>query len=106
MRKLRLRLEELRIDSFTTTAVEKAKGTVLGAQCTCPSHDHACLATGDVSCDASCDAAACGTSGDLLCADSCVDCTCQASCGGQTCGWTCRGWYTEADPFQPCAICD
>ena len=35
MKKLRLQLEDLRIDSFATTPVEKEKGTVFGEQCTC-----------------------------------------------------------------------
>ena len=106
MKKLKLRLEELRIDSFTTTAVEKAKGTVFGEQCTCQS-DHECiLATVDVSCDGTCEPTAYDTCGELTCEDSCYQCTCVASCGGQTCGWTCRGWYTEGGPLQPCAICD
>lgn len=105
MKKLTLRLEELRIESFATSPVAKSKGTVLG-QCACQSV-YDCLATGDASCNIACDTPACGTGGELSCEDSCVDCTCQASCGGQTCGdFTCRGWYTGAGPFEPCAICD
>jgi hypothetical protein len=108
MKKLKLRLDDLRIDSFSTTPVEKAKGTVFGGQCTCQSYDYACVATGDASCDVACDTAACGTGGERTCEDSCVDCTCQASCGGQTCGYyTCRGWYTgDGGPLGGCAICD
>jgi len=46
MKKLRLRLEDLRIDSFTITQVRREKGTVYGEQCTCP---------GAWSCDPTCD---------------------------------------------------
>jgi hypothetical protein len=108
MKKLKLRLDDLRIDTFATTRVEKAKGTVFGEQYTCQSYDYVCPATGDESCDAACDTAACGTRGELTCEESCVDCTCQASCGGQTCGYyTCRGWHTYNDgPVAACAICD
>lgn len=107
MKKLKLKLDDLRIDSFTTTRVGKAKGTVFGEQCTCQSDHYACLQSVDPSCDGmSCDATACGTCGDFSCEDSCVDCTCAASCGGQTCGFTCRGWETGNGPFEPCAVCD
>ena len=105
MKKLKLQLDDLRIDSFATTPVAKAKGTVFGEEC--PSEDP-CLATVDVSCDGACEATAYGTCGELTCEDSCYQCTCVASCGGQTCGWTCRGWYTYGGdgPVQVCAICD
>ena len=69
--KLRLQLEDLRIDSFVTTPVEKPKGTVFGEQCTCYTN---CTCPGCPTCDASCN----GTCGD----------TCQASCGG-TCDNAC-----------------
>jgi hypothetical protein len=107
MKKLKLRLDDLRVDTFATTQVEKAKGTVFGEQCTCQSYDYACLATGDESCDAASCAGTCDAA--FTCEDSCVDCTCQASCGGQTCGYfTCRGWYTNGGdgPVGGCAICD
>lgn len=35
MKKLGLRLEDLHVDSFGTTQVQKEKGTVFGEQCTC-----------------------------------------------------------------------
>ena len=71
MHKLKLKLEDLQIDSFSTTQVKKEKGTVYGEQCTCPT---ACTCPGCPTCDASCN----GTCGG----------TCEASCNG-TCGDTC-----------------
>src|SRR3712207_2363061 len=75
MNKLRLELEDLQIDSFSTTPVKKEKGTVYGEQCTCPT---ACTCPGCPTCDASCN----GT-----CDASCNG-TCDASCNG-TCGDSC-----------------
>jgi hypothetical protein len=72
MRKLKLHLDDLRIDSFSTTPAEKPKGTVFGEQCTCYTQ---CTCPGCPTCDASCD----GT-----CNASCNG-TCDASCNG-TCG--------------------
>jgi hypothetical protein len=102
MKKLRLRLEDLRIDSFTTTQAQDEKGTVFGEQCTA---ETACTCpdcpTGDASCDGTCDASCdggCG-SGDWSCGG-----TCDQSCGG-TCGPTCGGWATFPGPNMPCNIC-
>ena len=50
MGKLRLQLEDLRIDSFTTTSSHKEKGTVFGEQGTCYT---ACTCPGCPTCDAS-----------------------------------------------------
>ncbi|HWK90056.1 MAG TPA: hypothetical protein VNP72_08665 [Longimicrobium sp.] len=35
MKKLRLRLEDVRVDSFATAQAQKGEGTVFGEQCTC-----------------------------------------------------------------------
>ncbi len=35
MNKLKLRLDDLQVDTFQTTPVQKEKGTVFGEQCTC-----------------------------------------------------------------------
>jgi hypothetical protein len=78
MRKLKLELHDLRIDSFTTTPMAREKGTVLGEQCTC---DTACSCPGCPTCDVSC-------------TDPCGSCTCWASCNGScvaTCGASCYG---------------
>ena len=86
MKKLRLQLEDLRIDSFTTTPVEKEKGTVFGEQCTC---NTACTCPGCPTCDASCN----GT-----CDYSCD--TCGGSCGaGDSCYQTCA-LYSGCTPYN------
>ena len=58
--KLKLNLEQLSVDSFDTTIVEKPKGTVFGEQCTCYTN---CTCPGcptcDASCNGTCDASAC-----------------------------------------------
>jgi hypothetical protein len=90
----KLRLEDLAVDSFNTTAVHKERGTVVGEQqCTCYT---VCTCPGCPTCDATCaytcddqTCPACPT-----CADSCNGTcpgqgyTCLESCGG-TC-WTPR----------------
>jgi hypothetical protein len=101
MKKLRLQLEDLQIDSFQTTSPEKPKGTVFGEQCTCytqctcpgcPTCDASCNGTCDASCNGSCD----GCSGDPSCFGSCDE-TCEWSCG-TTCG------YTSPGPGYECQI--
>ena len=76
MRKLRLQLEHLQVDSFATDAVQATKGTVLGATggntcmtCVpytgCRADNHTCYNTcvtcGGLSCDNVCDTAGCDT---------------------------------------------
>ncbi len=74
MKKLKLDLEDLSVESFATTPEPRAEGgTVFGQQCTCYTQ---CTCPGCPTCDASCN----GT-----CADSC-----DFSCG-DTCGDTCFG---------------
>jgi hypothetical protein len=76
MKKLSLRLDELRVDSFDTTPVEsKRKGTVFGEQCTCYT---ACTCPGCPSCNT---------------CDTCD--TCRQTCDGSTCitfRETCEGY--------------
>jgi hypothetical protein len=67
----KLKLEELAVESFDTTAAEHDRGTVFGEQCTCPT---ACTCPGCPTCDAS----YCNTACD----------SCGYSCGG-TCELTC-----------------
>ena len=83
MNKLKLRLDDLRIDSFDTTAPQKAKGTVFGEQCTCYTQ---CTCPGCPTCDASCNG------------------TCDASCNG-TCGATCND-TCAASCYGTCASCE
>jgi hypothetical protein len=109
MPKFKLRLEDLQIDSFTTTQVRREKGTVYGEQCTCHT---ACTCPGcptcDASCNGSCDASCNGTCGGASCGYSCdYSCggTCDYTCGGYSCDPTCEGWATQAGPDQVCMIC-
>lgn len=54
MKKLKLRLDDLRIDSFHADAEEQGKGTVFGEQCSC---DTVCTCPGlsyEPTCPASC----------------------------------------------------
>jgi hypothetical protein len=113
MRKLKLQLEDLRIDSFQTTPAEKPKGTVFGEQCTCytnctcpgcPTCDASCNGTCDASCNGTCDASCNGT-----CDATCLDCgtffgaTCGNSCD-YSCDYTCDGWATYAGRYA-CVRC-
>jgi hypothetical protein len=84
MKKFKLQLDDLLIDSFSTTPARKGKGTVYGEQCTCPT---ACTCPGCPTCDASCNGSCGGASCINTCAASCYG-TCDASCGG-TCDYTC-----------------
>ncbi|HEX6373895.1 MAG TPA: hypothetical protein VF006_33510 [Longimicrobium sp.] len=103
MNKLKLRLDDLLVDTFQTTGASREKGTVFGEQCTCYTQ---CTCPGCPTCYASCN----GTC-DASCNGSCVA-TCDASCYG-SCDWTCDyscdcGTETQAtspDPRQPCMIC-
>jgi hypothetical protein len=53
MRKLKLNLDQLTVDSFGTAPVDEKKGTVHGEQCTCQT---ACTCPGCPTCYASCGA--------------------------------------------------
>ena len=109
MKKLRLHLEDIRIDSFSTTEVRTQKGTIYGEQCTCYT---ACTCPGCPSCDASCggtcDVSCNGTCGEASCADSCNGtcdaCTWDPSCGGNSCNYTCDGWATYEGRYA-CVLC-
>jgi len=101
MHKLRLTLEDLQIDSFSTTPVKREKGTVYGEQCTCPT---ACTCPGCPTCDASC-GGTCDASCNGTCDASCDGCTYDVSCGGYSCNPTCQGYQTFAGPQQMCIEC-
>jgi len=106
MKKLKLHLEDLQVDTFQTTAPEKPKGTVFGEQCTCYTN---CTCPGCPTCYASCN----GTC-QVSCNGDCSGATCDASCNG-TCDWTCDntcgdtcGGYTcptSPDPRMECQFC-
>ena len=111
MKKLRLQLEDLRIDSFTTTPMEKERGTVFGEQCTCYT---ACTCPGCPSCDASCGGtcASCAASCNGTC-DGCTgtvadteECSWDSCGGGRTCyEYTCYGFQTFGGTRDACEIC-
>jgi hypothetical protein len=99
MNKLKLQLDDLRVDSFDTTAVEGQKGTVLGEQCTCWTRCGQNTCPGCPTCDASCNS---GCQTCVSCEGTCDSCngtcvTCEASCYG-SCGDTC--WFTCAVSCQ------
>ena len=91
--KLTLNLEDLSVDSFDTTAMQKAKGTVFGEQCTCYTN---CTCPGCPTCYNTCA---------YTCDDAtCPACpTCAASCNGtcQNCGTDAYSCYdTNCCPIE------
>jgi hypothetical protein len=112
MVKLKLKLEDLQIDSFSTTTPEKNKGTVFGEQCTCWTQCGQNTCPGCPTCDASCNGTCgascntCGASCGGTCDNTCVDCgTWDISCGGYSCDPTCAGWATYPDRGHMCVEC-
>ena len=95
MKKFKLQLEDLMIDSFSTTPVRKGKGTVYGEQCTCPT---ACTCPGCPTCDASC-GGTCGATCDASCNG-----TCDANCGGDTGVYGCVTYQTRGERGV-CEVC-
>jgi hypothetical protein len=87
MKKLRLQLDDLRIDSFETTAAEKPRGTVFGEQCTCWTQCGQNTCPGCPTCDASCNGT-CAASCANTCAYTCDDASCAGTCG-ETCDYSC-----------------
>ena len=70
MKKLSLKLDELRVDTFQTTPAErKPRGTVLGQQCTCYT---ACTCPGCPSCDHTCN----GANTCVTCVNTCANTGC------------------------------
>ena len=105
----KLKLEDLSVDSFATTAPVKAKGTVFGEQCTCPTQ---CTCPGCPTCDASCNGTCaatcngtCGASCNGTCDASCDGaCTWDYTCTNESCVYTCAGWVTY-DRVGMCVEC-
>jgi len=96
MNKLSLKLDDLRVDTFETTAVKTEKGTVFGEQCTCWTQCGQNTCPGCPTCDASCN----GT-----CYASCngtCGATCDYSCNGDTCFVSCR--MTECWQGNQCVV--
>jgi len=105
MNKLKLRLDDLHVDTFQTTSAPKQKGTVFGEQCTCYTQCTCpgcptCYASCNGSCDASCNGT-CAASCDATCGGSC-DWTCDNTCGDSCGGYTCA---TAPSPDRECVIC-
>ncbi|HEX5725116.1 MAG TPA: hypothetical protein VFX98_06600 [Longimicrobiaceae bacterium] len=75
MKKLALKLDDLRVETFTTAGPPAARGTVAGH-----------YGTTHTQIGASCEP------------------TCQGSCGGDTCDYTCSGFRTFG-PEAHCVIC-
>jgi hypothetical protein len=105
MNKLRLHLEDISVESFSTLPASVRLGTVDGHQmsqttcqqiicdCTDPTNNATCPGTCANSCNGTCDASCNGT---------CNGCpsgsTCDASCGltcGVSCDYTCQGQSCE-----------
>ncbi|HEX6371940.1 MAG TPA: hypothetical protein VF006_23655 [Longimicrobium sp.] len=80
MKKLTLRLDDLAVDSFDTSALARDKGTVVAEQCTCGG-PYTCAGT----CPVTCDDASCAPT----CPYTCDDASCADSCDGTCAGWTC-----------------
>jgi hypothetical protein len=51
MRKLKLQVDDLRVDTFDTMSIQSAEGTVFGEQCTCNTQ---CTCPGLATCYHSC----------------------------------------------------
>jgi hypothetical protein len=82
--KLKLRLDDLLVDTFQTTSAAKEKGTVFGEQCTCYTN---CTCPGCPTCDYTC-GQSCGGSCEYSCNGSCVE-TCHNSCANDSCLGSC-----------------
>jgi hypothetical protein len=102
MNKLKLKLDDLQVDTFQTTSAQKQKGTVFGEQCTCWTQCGQNTCPGCPTCDASCN----GTC--ASCAASCNG-TCGASCDyscGATCGASCESCFSAVrDERDVCIYC-
>ena len=101
MRKLKLDLDDLSVESFATTPESRGDGgTVFGqgctcyTQCTCPG-----CPTCDASCNGTCDASCNGTCGE-------TEVSCLNTCGGFTCDESCASCLDTCDlctnPRGPC----
>ncbi|WP_420127810.1 hypothetical protein [Longimicrobium sp.] len=105
--KLKLKLDDLTVDTFQTTSPPKAKGTVFGEQCTCYTQ---CTCPGCPTCDASCNGT-CHASCNGTCVSCAASCngTCGDSCGyscDATCGASCESCFSAVrDERDICLIC-
>jgi hypothetical protein len=95
MKKLKLDLDALEVDSFDPAPVEAGEGTVHAEQltlpgCKLPSLVHTCLScpTNCVTCRHTCFTCH-ATCNYLSCLGTCYGRTCQYTCGQNTCARTC-----------------
>jgi hypothetical protein len=103
MKKFKLQLDDLRIDSFSTTPAQTPQGTVYGEQCTCRTN---CTCPGCPTCDASCNGtcyASCNGTCDAACDETLDACGSDYTCG-DGCGYTEPGYVTYG-PNAECRIC-
>ena len=94
MKKLRLDLDAIRVDTFSTTRAEEGRGTVKGHVCCCGCCP--CCCTGGNSCAGTCGTCltACGTcqTDCGTCATACGTCESCGTCPGQwSCDYSCYG---------------
>jgi hypothetical protein len=90
MTKLKLRLDDLSVETFQTAPAENARGTVLGNDDSDPT-DGTC--GGYATCDASCEGSCYNT-----CNNTCGGGTCDGTCGftcSMSCYGTCRNYRTQ-----------
>ncbi|HEX8694149.1 MAG TPA: hypothetical protein VF746_17135 [Longimicrobium sp.] len=98
MRKLKLDLDQLVVDSFHTASPAPKSGTVFGEQCTCYTN---CTCPGCPTCYASCNGT-CDATCPATCAYTCDDasCGCPVGTADYTCEYctqydaTCNGYGT------------
>ena len=100
MKKMKLNLEALAVDSFDTTRTAVRDGTVFGEQCTCATN---CTCPGCPTCHESCN----GTCGDS-CYGTCAgqntcDATCD-SCYHTQCANSCYGCFTVSGGVCECTV--
>jgi hypothetical protein len=91
MKKLRLNVDALTVQSFATADQASSRGTVHGEECTCPTN---CTCPGCPSCGETCP---------NTCAETCDDATCNTcdySCW-DTCQKTCYTWICPCMPTEP-----
>jgi modification target Cys-rich repeat protein len=108
MNKLKLRLDDLQVDTFQTTLMQKEKGTVYGEQewtyyymeCQDTWQGSSCEVSCFGSCDASCNGTCEGTC-EQSCHGTCFE-TCDFYCGPSEGGYNCA---TSPYPNQPCYRC-
>lgn len=91
MKKLKLALDDLSVETFDTSPARREKGTVMGEQectcptaCTCPTCP-TCCNTCEASCPYTCDDATCPET----CDDTCDNFTCLYTCGFSNCETRC-----------------